>query len=335
MTDKKFLVCYGTRPEYIKLKPLINEMKYRNIKFDSLFTGQHTDTFKAEDFTFKLEMVHSNLNRLSSIISNIISTNINYSQYDYVIVQGDTSTALAIAIDAFNNHVKVIHVEAGLRTYDYDNPFPEEMNRQIISRISSINFCPTENNLNNLNTENVRGECYVVGNTVLDNLINVKTSYNNNILITMHRRENHSKIDKWFLEFNKLAYNYKDLEFFFISHPNPNVINNLHILNNDIKILKHLQYSELIDKLSKCKFVISDSGGLQEECNFLNKKIIVCREFTERQESIDKSSKLCTKPEYLNEIFDIVNKNYDEKCPNSVFGDGSSSKNICNILELL
>jgi len=175
---------------------------------------------------------------------------------------------------------------------------------------------------------------YVVGNTILDNIVDIKTSYNNEVLITMHRRENHDIIQKWFLEFSKLAKKYNKLKFTFILHPNPNIKKHIHILEN-IDIINPLPYDEMTKRLSECKLVISDSGGLQEECSFLKKKIIVCRKITERPESINNSSRMCTGPEYIDGEFFLANTYYDTASGVCPFGDGTTSKQVCKILKEL
>ena len=147
------LITYGTRPEYIKVKPLIKVLTGSNIKFKTLFTGQHKDLVdNIADYNFN--MVDVSKNRLDNIINNCTNLPDEYfSDVNYVLIQGDTSSALGLALTAFNRKIKIIHLEAGLRTYNYSNPYPEEMNRQLISRISDINLCPTIENYNNLINE--------------------------------------------------------------------------------------------------------------------------------------------------------------------------------------
>lgn len=326
------LISYGTRPEWIKIKPLISEMKKRDIKFKTLFTGQHKDL--VENLAdFNLTMLDNSTNRLDNIINNC--TNLPdewFNGINYVLVQGDTSTALGLALAAFHRQIKIIHLEAGLRTYDYSNPYPEEMNRQIISRMSDINLCPTTYNLNNLKNEKVMGKSYVVGNTGLDNLLEYKdeVTYEDIVLITLHRRENHNKIELWFNELNKLAVQYPKIKFILPIHPNPNVIKYKNLLAN-IEVCEPLKHAELLKLLIKCKLVITDSGGLQEECSFLNKKCLVCRETTERPESIGLTTFMVKSPIELINLFSehIYNYNVEVESP---FGDGKSSEKICNVL---
>ena len=193
--NKKILICFGTRPEYIKVKSLIENLP--NVK--TCFTGQHKDLLKGINVDYELSMDKDlSKNRLNNIFSNIFRHNDIFDDIDYVIVQGDTSSACAIALSSFNHEKKIIHLEAGLRSENLKDPYPEEMNRQVISRLADIHLCPTEFNKENLIKENVSGEIHVVGNTGLDNISKEGCEYNNKVLITMHRRDNHHNMNKWF-----------------------------------------------------------------------------------------------------------------------------------------
>ena len=326
------LVCFGTRPEYIKINPVIKEFQKNNIKYKILFTGQHQDLtkeFLKDDF-ISLEIMAGE-NRLDSIVSSVLNKGFIFSGVTSVLVQGDTTSAFAVALAAFHRKIKIIHLEAGLRTNDLLHPYPEELNRQLISRMADINLCPTEFNRANLLGENVVGNSFVVGNTVLDNLINVKTDYKNKVVVTLHRRENHEKMGDWFRAINEIAKNNGHLEFIIPLHPNPNVQRHKHLLS-DLKIIKPLKYNEFIGLLAESKFVITDSGGLQEETSFLGKKCIVCREKTERTESVGQFSFMCESPKKLEEVFNMVNKDHvpSGACP---YGDGHASKKIFDILK--
>lgn len=322
------LICFGTRPEYIKVKSLIDNLQ--NIK--TCFTGQHKDLLKHIDTDYKIEF-QDNLsnNRLNDIFMNIMKNTHIFDNIDYVLIQGDTTTACAIALSAFHNNKKIIHLEAGLRSGNLKDPFPEEMNRQVISRISDVHFCPTLLNKRNLLLENITKKIFIVGNTGLDNITKTDCEYTNKVLITLHRRDNHEIMHLWFQELEKIAEKYNDIEFIIPLHPNPNVQKHKNIFNK-VKIIEPLSHDELINYVKKCKFVISDSGGLQEECSFLNKKIIVCRETTERSESIGTHSIMCKDPVFLSEIVDKVVNDYeiDYECP---YGDGNSWKNIKKIID--
>jgi UDP-N-acetylglucosamine 2-epimerase len=330
------LITYGTRPEYIKIKPLINEMVKNDIPFKTLFTGQHKDIANfGADYNF--EMVEFVDNRLNNIVCNCLSIPDEYFDgITYILVQGDTTSALSLALNAFHRRIKIIHLEAGLRTDDFDNPYPEEANRQLISRISDINLCPTEFNAGNLMVEGISSyNNYVVGNTGLDNLLPYKdkVTYEDIVLVTLHRRENHDKIEDWFKVINELAGKRPDIKFILPIHPNPNVRKYKHILTN-VEVVEPLKHGELLDILVRCKLVITDSGGLQEECSFLNKICLVCRETTERPESIGRTSFMIKSPETLEGNFNIQITNtlvyFD--CP---FGDGYASEKIVHIFKNL
>jgi UDP-N-acetylglucosamine 2-epimerase (non-hydrolysing) len=327
------LITYGTRPEYIKVKPLIDSFIENGIKFKTLFTGQHK-TLVDNNADFNLEISNDSDNRLNNIISSCALLNDEYFKgITHVLVQGDTTSALGIALSAFNRKIDVIHLEAGLRTYDIENPYPEETNRQLIARIANIHFCPTELNYQNLINEKVQGDLHVVGNTGLDNLSQYlpMCEYGDTVLITLHRRENHDIIDEWFYEINELAKNYSDLKFILPMHPNPNVQKYKKILTN-VEIIEPLAHDELIKLLIKTKLVITDSGGLQEECSFFNKKCLVCRKITERPESIGLTSFMIDLPNDLSSMFKTHIDDF-KTSGNSPFGDGNASKKISEIIK--
>jgi len=248
-------------------------------------------------------------------------------------VQGDTTSAFSMALASFHRKIPVIHLEAGLRTYDNDNPYPEEFNRQAISRIASIHLCPTASDYQNLFNEKAQGSKYVVGNTVLDNLRNLEVSYNNDVLITMHRRENHDKMKQWFIAFENAAEKFPEKNFIFIAHPNPNVQKHVGSLKRT-KVIDPVPYDEFIKKVAGCCFLITDSGGLQEESSFLRKKSIVCRHKTERTSGIGIFSKMCGHPEDLNRlVLNVVSEPTVSKSQVCPYGDGRSAEKIYDIIK--
>lgn len=335
------LISYGTRPEYIKLKSIFSEFDKEGIKYMTLFTGQHEDLLNEHTPTISLHIDSTNStkvfnNRLNDIVSSILKSNI-FNAFDvpitYVMVMGDTTSAMAVALSAFHHGIKVIHLEAGLRTYDNMNPYPEEINRRIISQIASIHLCPTKLNYQNLINEHVdTSDAYVVGNTVIDNLLSYKDKceYTNKVLVTLHRRENHEIIREWFTVINNIAKRYPELEFILPIHPNPRVLVHKDVLTN-VNVIKPLPYEEMLNLLVKTKLVITDSGGLQEECSFFNKRCLVCRKTTERPEAIGFSNVMIETPLLLSLFFDkyINDYNIDYFCP---FGDGHAAENIVKIL---
>jgi len=322
----KILICFGTRPEYIKVKSLIDNLD--NIK--TCYIKQHKDLLSNIKTDYEINISEKTNNRLNNIISNILCKDNIFNDIDYVLVQGDTTSALSIALSAFNNNKKVIHLEAGLRSYNKLDPYPEEMNRCLISRITDIHLCPTELNKMNLIKENIKGNIYVVGNTGLDNINRYDIKYGNKILITLHRRDNHNVMDLWFKELEKIANKYNEIEFILPIHPNPNVIKHRNILKK-VNVIEPLNHNNLIDLIKECKFIISDSGGIQEECSFLKKKIIICRKTTERPEVLENYGVLCDSIDKLENYVDNFMNNYEinKECP---FGDGNSWVKIKKIL---
>ena len=330
------LISFGTRPEYIKIKPLLDAFK-GNIEYRLLFTGQHQDLLRhLEDDNLERLSIETSKNRLDAIVSSILSQERSPSFKDvtHVLVQGDTTSAFAVALSGFHRKLRVIHLEAGLRTYDLENPYPEEFNRQAISRLANINLCPTELSAKNLKAEMVPGEIHIVGNTVLDNLVSIKPQRGNHIVITMHRRENHDIMDKWFNALDTIAGQYPDLEFILPIHPNPSVYRLRDTLKH-VKVVEPMEYEEFTKLLSTSRFVITDSGGLQEESSFFRKKCVVCRKTTERVEGMGVFSKLCASPEHLKEAFEwaheVPTPDVSVPCP---YGDGTAAQKIAEILRV-
>lgn len=327
------LITYGTRPEYIKVKPLIKEMDRRGLSYKTLFTGQHKD-IAPKEADYNLTMEDYGGNRLDSVMKNCLNIPEEcFEGITHILVQGDTTSVVGLSMTALHRKIKVIHLEAGLRTYDYENPFPEENNRRIVATIASIHLCPTKLNKDNLIKENILGDIYVVGNTVLDNLIEYKKEcdYTNKVLVTLHRRENHEHMNVWFYVINEIAKQYENLEFILPLHPNPNVKKWKKLLTH-VNVVDPMQHEDLIKLLVKSRLVITDSGGLQEECSFFNKKCLVCRKVTERPESIGLTSFMVDQPYDLFSMFGehIMGYVVDVKSP---YGDGESSKKICDIFE--
>lgn len=332
------LLCYGTRPEWIKIKPLIEEFKKSGFEeYRTIFTAQQKDIGKFE-YDWILN-INDGVNRLDSIVSSILSQMwevFRFFEPTHVLVQGDTTTAMAIALSAFHHGVKVIHLEAGLRTYDRENPYPEETNRRIISQIADIHLCPTNMNRAYLENERLLGDKYVVGNTAIDNLLPWKEKVNtltNNVLITLHRRENHALMKEWFGEINNIAKKYDYLQFIFPVHPNPNVQScKKYIDAPNIKLIEPCSHEELLNILVNSRLVITDSGGLQEECSFFNIKCLVCRKVTERPEAVGFSSVMIGSPLELPSVFSkyVNNFHFQYECP---YGDGHSARKITEILK--
>lgn len=328
------LIAFGTRPEWIKIKPLIQKLQ-NNISYKLVCTGQHNELIdhSINQYNIVKLNINSNLeNRLDNIVTSILNNcGWLFKDITHVIVQGDTTSALAIALAAFHRKIPIIHLEAGLRSWDLNNPYPEEFNRVTITNMASIHLCPTKQNALNIRLERgSRDTAHVVGNTVLDNLVGIEPSINNQILITLHRRENLDIIKEWFAAIENIAQQHKELEFIFPMHPNPKITKHKDILKN-VKVIEPLNYNDFISLLSKCGLVITDSGGIQEEASFLKKKCIVCRNNTERNEGEGIFSELCYTPNHLERIFNETKLQLvNEPCP---YGDGKSSEKIFNLLK--
>ena len=252
MKNNPILLCFGTRPEWLKIKPLIKLMDRSEYKL--LFTGQHPDLLKDVEVDYKIN-INTSDNRLDSIISDCM---LQFPQGDFrrVLVQGDTGSAFGCALAAFNRQLKIYYLEAGLRSGNLQHPYPEEGYRQMIARISDVNFTPTELSAQNLKDEKVHGEIHIVGNSVLDNLISFpKPTMENIVLITLHRRENHHWMNEWFEEIEKLAIEYPNYKFVLPIHPNPNVKKHRHIdkTNKGGVTNRQMKWNHVNNALKICK----------------------------------------------------------------------------------
>ena len=326
----KTLLVYGTRPEYLKVKPIL--LADKNI--DSLFVKQHTDIIDFGNSNHSISVDTTTGDRLNDIFQQIfLKASSIIKKYDKIVIQGDTATVAGIAITSYNLNKKIYYVESGLRSFDLENPYPEEGYRQMVSRIAYVNFCPTSISAKNLKEEKVLGKTFIVGNTVLDNLLKYKEQsiYGYKVLVTLHRSENICILDKWLNEIENLAKKYKNLQFILPVHPNPKIKSATKNLEY-IKCIKPLEHKDLINILKESLLVITDSGGIQEEGCFLNKKVIVCRKVTERPECISTGHiKLCQEPKDLNSIFELQKENFiiNKDCP---YGDGKSAQRIVKII---
>lgn len=328
MDNKPILICFGTRPEWLKIKPILD--KLHKSDYILLFTGQHQDLLNNVSVKYRIN-ISSTSSRLDAIVNDCLQQ-FPEGEFKGVLVQGDTASAFGCALAAFNRQLPIYYLEAGLRSYDLEHPYPEEGYRQMISRLATINFCPTELSADNLRAERVSGKIYVVGNTVLDNLIDKPSGqYGDEILITLHRRENHHIMDEWFRTIELLANKYDNYKFILPIHPNPNVQRHKHLLNK-VSVVSPLSHNETIDIVRNCRFIISDSGGIQEEASFFNKKVIVCRKTTERPEGLNTGHlHLCPTPDRLLSLFSVIEQNpyINVPCP---YGDGHSAQRVKDIL---
>ena len=289
------------------------------------------DLVPKPDFHLNIMSANQTLTDILSNISSKFGKILKSENPDLLIVQGDTSTVAVCALIAYYERIPIGHVEAGLRTFNLQSPFPEEGNRQIVSRIADYNWAPTELAAEQLRKENVKN-IFVTGNTVIDACrdFKYKISYNNQILITLHRRENFGeKLRSMFHQINDIAKIYSKNEFIFPMHPNPNVQKHKNLLKN-VKVVNPLKYKDMIKLLSKVSFVISDSGGIQEECAAFNKKILVCRDTTERPEGISSGfAKIVGSNIVDNFKWAIDNPKW---IGNNPYGNGDAAKKIIKTL---
>jgi UDP-N-acetylglucosamine 2-epimerase len=342
------LVAYGTRPEIIKLFPVVRELQRRRVAFRTLFTGQQTDLYAdvkelvpAPDFTFARHFrgrrKHNTLAGSFVKICAAAEELLAGRRVDWIVVQGDTTTALALAQVAFYNRISVAHVEAGLRTFDLANPFPEEANRALIGGIADVNFAPTRRAVLNLRRAGARN-IHLVGNTIVDavRLIRAEhgladTAGSREVLVTLHRRENHAIMDKLFAELNRVALRHPELRLTWPIHPNPNVQRHRRLLTvPNIRVIEPVGYLEMLRLVAGSWFVITDSGGLQEECSCFHKKVLIARETTERPEILDVGLGRLVGSRIL------ANINWAQTPPQrrkpSPFGDGRAAERIVSVL---
>ena len=362
----KVMIIIGTRPEAIKMTPVIKEFQKRDI-FDLLVvnTAQHRELVDQFLSLHKIEpdidmdvmtFDQDPINICSKVIDGFQKL-FKLAKPDILLVQGDTTTAMTAALVACYNKITVGHVEAGLRTYDTRNPFPEELNRQLISKMSNLHFAPTEWAAENLISEGYdKNNIYVTGNPGIDMLYQtlgvdfkekpffhtLETTQNRIVLVTAHRRENHGQplinICKAILQ---LRDKYKDLLFVWPVHPNPNISKIVDITLEKwsrILLLNHLDYDELIHVMQLSHLILTDSGGIQEEAATLGKPTLVLRENTERPEAVDAGAVKVIGTEYQKIIDEVrlilksIKENPMQFTPKKMFGDGKAAQKIADII---
>lgn len=362
---KNILFVFGTRPEVIKLAPVILELKKHPDKYNVIVcnTEQQKELSNQTLSFFNLK-ADINLDVMSPnqslvTVQNKIMTRLqeifDKNQIDATIVQGDTISVLSGALTSFYNKVPVFHVEAGLRSYDLFEPFPEEAIRQMTSRIVDLHLTPTEANQKALIKEGISPDKIITtGNTVIDALFCLKEDMINQsekffqqkgiiiddkmVLITAHRRENHGeRIDKIIEAIKFLANKYNDHNFIIPVHPNPNVKEKIHKNLehfSNIKLLEPLEYPNLVYLMKNAKLILTDSGGIQEEAPSFGCPTLVMRYETERQEGIEAGVSTLVGAAYekiikLSEEILSKNKNDTRLSPElNPYGDGQASLKI-------
>lgn len=350
---EKTAIIYGTRPEFLKLFPLIIEFKKNHTNVCIINTGQHDSMLTDLENSFGIEPNFSlsvqsknftNSNLIAKLI-NELSNVIHQENIQKIIAQGDTFTVLCSSLVAFMEQRKFYHIEAGLRTSNIKLPFPEEYNRRVVSLGSDINFSPTTLSSTNLSKENINPKSIVqVGNTIVDmiqyvlNKENIEISYQNKVFITAHRRENIGvPLQQIATAILELATENPEIEFHWALHPNPNTRKLiLEIFNNkpeNVFFTEPLNYTEAIKKMAASRLLISDSGGIQEEAPSLQKRVLILREETERPEVLDCNCGILvgSNIKIIKENFYKIWNNPSEyifKSENNPFGDGKASEKI-------
>jgi UDP-N-acetylglucosamine 2-epimerase (non-hydrolysing) len=361
----KIFIVFGTRPEAIKMAPVVEELR----KYPDLFkiivcsTAQHREMldqvislFKIKlDIDLNLMQKDQTLHSLTSKAMEMLSEQLIRVKPDIVLVQGDTTTAMVAALASFYCKIPVGHIEAGLRTNNIYSPFPEEVNRRLITALSTLNFAPTKNSAESLYKEGVnKKKVFLTGNTIVDALkimirkvknekLPLNTGTQKIILVTAHLRESFGKpIINICNALKEIVKRNKNIEIIYPVHRNPNIHNVVHNQLRgieQIKLINPVEYDNLIFLLKKCYLVLTDSGGIQEEAPSFGKPVLVMRDTTERPEGIEAGvAKLVGTDtrKIVNETYKLLNdiKAY-ERMANAVnpYGDGKASKRIAKIIE--
>lgn len=359
----KVMTIFGTRPEAIKMAPLVKELESRKeIKSIVCVTAQHRkmldqvlNIFKIKpDYDLNIMKQGQSLSEITSRVLLGLEEVIKKEEPNIILVHGDTTTTFAGALAAFYNKVDIGHVEAGLRTYDKYSPFPEEANRIMVDRITDMYFAPTEVSKNNLLKENIdESKIYVTGNTAIDAMkYTISDNYENSIfdwvgdskliLLTAHRRENLGEpMYNIFKAVKRLVNDNKNIKVIYPIHLNPlvrKIANEVFEDNERIKLIEPLEVVDFHNFINKSYLILTDSGGIQEEAPSLGKPVLVLRDTTERPEGITAGTlKLVGTNEddiYNEATILLTNKSeYDKMSKASnPYGDGNTSKYIVDAI---
>lgn len=364
----KVMTIFGTRPEAIKMCPLVNELKRRKeIDCKVCVTAQHRemldqvlDIFNlTPDYDLNIMKNKQTLSTITTSVLNGLDEIFAVEKPNLVLVHGDTTTTFAASLSAFYNKIKIGHVEAGLRTYNKYSPFPEEANRVLTGHIADLHFAPTKTSKENLLKEAIsENSIFITGNTVIDAMASTveedyvfenkelnKIDFKNKkvIMVTAHRRENWGKpLENICNSLKSLALEHKDVEIVYLVHLNPVVQNTAkEILQNipNVHLLPPLDLKETHNLMNKSYLIMTDSGGIQEEAPHLGKPVLVLRGTTERPEAVKAGTVKVVGTDMdvilklSNEL--ITNREEYDKMSNSVnpYGDGKASQRIVdNIL---
>ena len=359
---KKIMLVFGTRPEAIKMCPLVKELKKYSSNLETVVcvTGQHKEMLEqvltvfevTPDYDLEIMKQDQTLFTITSSVLEKIQTVLEIEKPDIVLVHGDTTTTFATSLAAFYLGIKVGHVEAGLRTYNLHSPFPEEFNRQATSIIADYHFAPTEISKENLLKEN-RKNIFVTGNTVIDAL---KTTVQNDyyhpiiewakdsrlIMLTAHRRENLGKpMEHMFKAIKRVLNEHNDVKVVYPIHKNPKVrklATEVFGDNDRIRIIEPLEVIDFHNFMNQSYMILTDSGGVQEEAPSLGKPVLVMRDTTERPEGIEAGTlKLVgTNEENIYQNFKLLLEDKEEyekmSQASNPYGDGTACEQIVKIL---
>lgn len=368
MVKKNILFVFGTRPEVIKLAPVILELKKHPQDYNVIICNteqqrelsNQTLAYFGLKADINLDCMRENQS-LASVQSRILTSLdkiFNENKIDATVVQGDTITVLTGSLVSFYHKVPVFHVEAGLRSYDLFEPFPEEAMRQMTSRVAQLHFAPTEANKKALLKEGINEKSvHVLGNTVIDALFCLSDETMSNaskffdfsfdkeklVLITVHRRENHGeRIDRILQAISDLVTKYSDHTFVLPVHPNPNVKNKVYAKLEQFKnvhLMAPLDYPNLVYLMKNAKLILTDSGGIQEEAPSFGCPTLVMRYETERQEGVEAGVSILVGADYdkiVSESEKILSKEKSQtrlKAQNP-YGDGKSSVKIEKLIRI-
>lgn len=358
----KVMSVFGTRPEAIKMCPLVNELeKNPAIKSIVCLTGQHKEMLQQVidifgirvDYNLDIMRPKQTLTTITVSVLETIESVLKQEKPDLVLVHGDTSTSFVAALAAFYQQIPVGHVEAGLRTFDKYSPFPEEMNRSLTGRIAELHFAPTENNRRNLENENIKTNVYVTGNTVIDafqTTVKKDYPYKDNdlrridfagkrcILMTAHRRENLGQpLKNICYAVKRIVEEFPDLEVIYPVHMNPAVRDTATAIlgqTNRVHLIQPLDVEDMHNLMARSHLVLTDSGGLQEEAPACGVPVLVLRTETERPEAVEAGTvKVVGVDEediYQNTKLLLTDKDTYERMAKAVnpYGDGHACQRI-------
>ena len=368
---KKILLIFGTRPEAIKMAPLVKEFKKYQKDFNTrvCITAQHREMLDqvldffdiSADYDLNLMKPSQDLYSLTASIIESLKPILEDFKADFVFVHGDTTTSMAGSIASFYSGAKVCHIEAGLRTNIKSSPFPEEINRQITARICDYHFAPTDTSKNNLLLENIPADSILVtGNTVIDALLSSVEKVNKNpsglinelsnkiedkevVLVTGHRRENHGcGFERICKALKQIAKDDINRLIIYPVHLNPKVqepVNRILSSIKNIMLIDPMAYQDFIWLMNRSKIIITDSGGVQEEAPSLGKPVLVMRDTTERPEALEAGTVLLVgtnEERIVSNALNLLNNKYDfEKMSklHNPYGDGSASKRIVEFIK--